>query len=306
MRGPVGRDVIATTTSLSIATVNRQVIALLDAGLLWERADLAVSGAIGRPRVPVEVNHEPFVTLGLHIGARTTSIVATDLLGRTLDTVETATPRSSASSALASLADSAGRYLRRWHRRRALWVGSRSVARWMTPAATSTTNDSAGGTHRWGPRWQTPWGFRSRWHPTSTRWPEPNFCSVPGASRGVIDQPVCLRSRNRGLRAGDRRAGALSGQRPGHDRGFAGPLRTARRYRPARVDGERRGGAGRCPPSAHHRGHSAGPYERLDHRDDRLVARGAGGKSTSQGAARGAGSSARRDGCVAARRAQPR
>ncbi|BBX57212.1 N-acetylglucosamine repressor [Mycobacterium shottsii] len=123
LRGPVGRDVIATTTSLSIATVNRQVIALLDAGLLRERADLAVSGAIGRPRVPVEVNHEPFVTLGLHIGARTTSIVATDLLGRTLDTVETATPRSSASSALASLADSAGRYLRRWHRRRALWVG---------------------------------------------------------------------------------------------------------------------------------------------------------------------------------------
>ena len=76
LRGPVGRDVIAGVTSLSIATVNRQVIALLDAGLLRERADLAVSGAIGRPRVPVEINHEPFVTLGIHIGARTTSIVA--------------------------------------------------------------------------------------------------------------------------------------------------------------------------------------------------------------------------------------
>ena len=49
LRGPVGRDVIAGITSLSIATVNRQVIALLDAGLLRERADLAVSGAIGRP-----------------------------------------------------------------------------------------------------------------------------------------------------------------------------------------------------------------------------------------------------------------
>ena len=123
LRGPVGRDVIAGVTSLSIATVNRQVIALLDAGLLRERADLAVSGAIGRPRVPVEVNHEPFVTLGIHIGARTTSIVATDLFGRTLDTVETPTPRSAAGPALASLADSASRYLRRWHRRRPLWVG---------------------------------------------------------------------------------------------------------------------------------------------------------------------------------------
>jgi predicted NBD/HSP70 family sugar kinase len=123
LRGPIGRDVIAAATSLSIATVNRQVIALLEAGVLRERADLAVSGAIGRPRVPVEVNHEPFLTLGVHVGARTTSIVATDLLGRTLDAVETPTPRTGQRPALAALADGAQRYLRRWHRRRALWVG---------------------------------------------------------------------------------------------------------------------------------------------------------------------------------------
>ncbi|MCV7260404.1 ROK family protein [Mycobacterium shimoidei] len=123
LRGPIGRDVIAQVTSLSIATVNRQVIALLEAGLLRERADLAVAGAIGRPRVPVEVNHEPFLTLGIHIGARTTSIVAADLFGRTLDVVETPTPLSGHAAALATLADAARRYLRRWHRRRPLWVG---------------------------------------------------------------------------------------------------------------------------------------------------------------------------------------
>jgi predicted NBD/HSP70 family sugar kinase len=122
-RGPVAREVIAGATSLSIATVNRHVTALLDAGLVRERADLSVSGAIGRPRKPVAVNHEPFVTLGLHIGARTTSIMATDLFGRTLDVVETPTPRSGAAAALASLADSARRYLSRWHKRRPLWVG---------------------------------------------------------------------------------------------------------------------------------------------------------------------------------------
>ena len=123
LRGPIARDGIAAVTALSIATVNRQVTALLDAGLLRERADLAVSGAIGRPRVPVEVNHQPFLTLGVHIGAKTTSIVATDLLGRTLDVVETATPQGSQSAALATLADSARRYLGRWHRRKPLWVG---------------------------------------------------------------------------------------------------------------------------------------------------------------------------------------
>lgn len=123
LRGPIARDVIAQHTQLSIATVNRQVTALLDAGVLRERADLAVSGAIGRPRVPVEVNHEPYLTLGVHIGARTTAIVATDLLGRTLDVVETPTPSGTQSAALATLAASARRYLSRWHRRRPLWVG---------------------------------------------------------------------------------------------------------------------------------------------------------------------------------------
>ncbi len=122
-RGPIARDVIAQVTQLSIATVNRQVTALLDAGLLRERADLAVPGAIGRPRVPVEVNHDPFLTLGVHLGARTTSIVATDLFGRTLDAVETPTPRGGQSAALDSLAGSARRYLSRWHRRRPLWIG---------------------------------------------------------------------------------------------------------------------------------------------------------------------------------------
>ncbi|MGE2727429.1 ROK family protein [Mycolicibacterium pulveris] len=123
MRGPIARDAIAQATRLSIATVNRQVTALLDAGVLRERADLAVPGAIGRPRVPVEVNHAPYLTLGIHIGARATSIVATDLLGRTLDVVETPTPRGPQAAALGTLAESARRYLSRWHRRRPLWVG---------------------------------------------------------------------------------------------------------------------------------------------------------------------------------------
>lgn len=121
--GPVARDAIAAGSGLSIATVNRQVSVLLEANLLRERPDLATPGAIGRPRIPVEVNHEPYLTIGFHIGARITSIVASDLFGRTLDAVETQTPTGPQATALASLADSARRYLSRWHRRRPLWIG---------------------------------------------------------------------------------------------------------------------------------------------------------------------------------------
>lgn len=133
--GPVARDAIAASSGLSIATVNRQVTALLEAKLLRERSDLATPGAIGRPRIPVEVNHEPFVTLGFHIGARITSIVASDLFGRTIDAVEIQTPTGPQATALASLADSARGYLSRWHRRRPLWVG----------VAVGGVVDSAGG-----------------------------------------------------------------------------------------------------------------------------------------------------------------
>lgn len=122
-QGPVARDAIAAGSDLSIATVNRQVSALLAAGLLRERPDLAAPGAIGRPRVPVEVNHEPYLVLGLHIGARTTGIVASDLLGRALDAVELPTPGGSQTATIAALTASARSYLSRWHRRRPLWVG---------------------------------------------------------------------------------------------------------------------------------------------------------------------------------------
>jgi predicted NBD/HSP70 family sugar kinase len=121
--GTVGRDVIAAGSGLSNATVNRQVSALLEADLLRERPDLVAAGAVGRPRVPVEVNHEPYLTLGLHVGARTTRIVAADLLGRILHAAETPTPAGAQAAALRALADSAQRYLSRWHRRRPLWVG---------------------------------------------------------------------------------------------------------------------------------------------------------------------------------------
>ena len=244
LRGPIARDVIAQVTQLSIATVNRQVTALLDAGILRERADLAVSGAIGRPRVPVEVNHEPFLTLGIHIGARTTSIVATDLFGRTLDAVETPTPRGAQAAALASLAGSARRYLSRWHRRRPLWVGvaAGGVVDGTTgyldhprlgwsdapvgpvlaetlglPVSVASHVDAMAGAEL-----LLGVGRRERVGPQLARGVLPVAAQGSGAS---ADQPLRLRPRDRRLRTVDRRAGALTGQRPRHHRRRCPPTR---------------------------------------------------------------------------------
>ncbi len=121
--GPITRDSAARATGLSVATVNRQVSALLGAGLLRERADLTVPGATGRPRVPFEVDHEPFSTIGIHIGAVSTSIVMSDLRGRVLAAVEIPTPGGSSEAALMSITRSACAFAARWHRRTLLWVG---------------------------------------------------------------------------------------------------------------------------------------------------------------------------------------
>lgn len=122
-RGPISRDLIAKVTGASIATTNRQVSALLSAGLLRERADLTESGAVGRPRVPVEVDHERFLTVGIHIGAVTTGIVASDLRGRIIGAVEVTTPPGDQTTVLRSITASARAFAARWHRRTPLWVG---------------------------------------------------------------------------------------------------------------------------------------------------------------------------------------
>ncbi|MGF6881498.1 putative NBD/HSP70 family sugar kinase [Nocardia sp. GAS34] len=122
-RGPIFRDSAAQTTGLSIATVNRQVSALLSAGLLRERADRTASGAVGRPRIPFEVDTDTFATVGVHIGATVTRIIAADLSGRILGGLEIATPQAGQDAALTIIARSAKAFLDRLPRRRPLWTG---------------------------------------------------------------------------------------------------------------------------------------------------------------------------------------
>ncbi|AVH21274.1 ROK family protein [Nocardia cyriacigeorgica] len=121
--GPISRDNAARATGLSIATVNRQVSALLTAGLLRERPDLTASGAVGRPRVPFEIDHDSYLTISVHIGAAATKIVAADLRGRILGGLAIATPQTGQEFAVTTVARSARAFLQRWHRRKPLWAG---------------------------------------------------------------------------------------------------------------------------------------------------------------------------------------
>jgi predicted NBD/HSP70 family sugar kinase len=121
--GPVTRDVVTAAVELSAATVNRHVAALLEAGLLRERADLVPSGAVGRPRVPFELNTEPYAVVAVHIGTATTSIVAADVRGKLLGGITLATPTGPAAGAVAAIAASAQSFAARWRKRTLLWGG---------------------------------------------------------------------------------------------------------------------------------------------------------------------------------------
>ncbi|MBJ7289504.1 MAG: ROK family transcriptional regulator [Williamsia sp.] len=124
LQGPIFRDDAAAQSGLSISTVNRQVSALLKAGLLRERADLAPAGAIGRPRLPFELNVDSFLTVGIHIGLKVTSITTHDLLHRVVGAIQIPTPAGdSAEQTLTAIGVSARRFASRWPGQRVLWTG---------------------------------------------------------------------------------------------------------------------------------------------------------------------------------------
>jgi predicted NBD/HSP70 family sugar kinase len=83
-RRVASRDQLVRSTGLSTATVGRAVTALLDAGIIREREDLVIPGTVGRPGVPVEIDPDSHVVIGVHLGARLTTVALGDLAGRVL------------------------------------------------------------------------------------------------------------------------------------------------------------------------------------------------------------------------------
>lgn len=119
--GPVTRDHLAAATTLSPATINRQVTTLSRLGLVVERPDLVDPGGIGRPKNPLTLDRDRLCVAGMHIGARRTLLAIADLGGRTLYSHAVLTPHDAAGVAdlCAQLRDLAARF----SGRRLLWAG---------------------------------------------------------------------------------------------------------------------------------------------------------------------------------------
>ncbi|GLZ39312.1 ROK family transcriptional regulator [Actinokineospora sp. NBRC 105648] len=121
--GPLSRAAIGEHTGLSMPTVSRQVAALIEIGLLREFPELVPAGAIGRPRVPIDLDDTVFAACGVHIGVSTTTYGLADLRGNLLDSEEIPTPPGSAEDALAHIAGKVRSFLRRWSRRTVVGIG---------------------------------------------------------------------------------------------------------------------------------------------------------------------------------------
>ncbi|AZG46100.1 ROK family transcriptional regulator [Gordonia insulae] len=121
VNGPVTRDHLSTATTLSPATINRQVTALSRLGLVVERPDLVDPGGIGRPKNPLTLDRDKLCVAGMHIGARRTLLAIADLGGRTLYSHAVRTPRDSAE--VGDLCIQLRELAARFSGRRLLWAG---------------------------------------------------------------------------------------------------------------------------------------------------------------------------------------
>jgi predicted NBD/HSP70 family sugar kinase len=80
--GTITREELARLTGLSPATVARTLGVLVEECLVRERPDLLPGGGVGRPSVPVQIDPDRHVALGVHVGRRTTTVGLVDLTGR--------------------------------------------------------------------------------------------------------------------------------------------------------------------------------------------------------------------------------
>ncbi|WP_246154749.1 ROK family transcriptional regulator [Saccharopolyspora hirsuta] len=121
--GPLSRAAIERRVALSPPTVSRQVAALIELGIVREVPELTHSGAIGRPRVPVDIDETALAACGVHIGVSTTTFGLADLRGRLLADEHLPTPGGGPEDVLDFLASRLAVFLRRRPQRSVVGIG---------------------------------------------------------------------------------------------------------------------------------------------------------------------------------------
>lgn len=133
VHGPLPREQVAQQSGLSVATVARTVAVLVEEGLVRERPDLVEPGAVGRPRVPVEVDPVHYSSLGVHVGRLATTVALVDLTGRPVAQLRLPTPVGACGATpddvVGAVSRSAAELVRRHPRRTVLSAGI--VAPWF-------------------------------------------------------------------------------------------------------------------------------------------------------------------------------
>ncbi len=105
--GPISRAGIARSTTLTKPTVSAIVDDLIADGLVREIGPGATATTGGRPPILLEFNARSQLALGVHIGARRTTIAVSDATGQEVGRRQFATPRGTPASAIRRVAGEA-------------------------------------------------------------------------------------------------------------------------------------------------------------------------------------------------------
>ncbi|WP_129843716.1 ROK family protein [Streptomyces sp. RFCAC02] len=141
--GPVARGAIARLSGLSPAAVSRQFVGLARLGLVRERPELSVAGAVGRPQVPVDIDTDGPLVGGLHLGVSAATYCLLDLRGGVVARGTTVFTGLSGDAALGPALDVLPGFLERHAAGRPVLGFGAIVGGWVDPGAGTVVRHEA-------------------------------------------------------------------------------------------------------------------------------------------------------------------
>ncbi|GAB7007026.1 ROK family transcriptional regulator [Nocardioides sp. AN3] len=131
--GPVARSNVARLTGISTASVSGISAALLDVGLIREAPEAAGPPGFGRPHVPLDLECDANVVLGVHVAIPKATVAVVDLRGRVLSSRSLPHDRPDPADAIAAVARAARELCAEHADRRVHGIGT-AIGGWVDEA----------------------------------------------------------------------------------------------------------------------------------------------------------------------------